>query len=225
MIDKTITQIEREKMKIAKGKEAIEVMHKKLEIRADRIRRVERNYERTWLKPDGTPLADLELRVPDLYWEPTTWTGYGPIAYWSTIQTEELGFNENYSSPANQNRTDILNKASEEKSKFNWSYHRRQLHRKTFEKNIQSAVTNLRRYIARIKDSDDWLDKWHYKRDKPLLDDWEIQLTEHFNTNYGKFIPLKAPYQAREITSKQLQEYLGKMEERNASERLKGGQQ
>lgn len=225
MTTKIQKQIERENTKIAKGRIATEAMHQKLEARADMIRRVEINHKQTWFKPDGTSLTDLELRIPDLYWQSTTWTGCGPIAYWSTIQTEELGFNGDYSGPADQKRTDILNKASEEKYKFNWNYHRRQLDKKTFEKNLQSALTNLRKYIDHIKDSTNWLDMHHYQRDKPMLDYWGIQLAEHLATPYSdQPLTTKTPYQAREITSEELQKHLEQMEKLNPSLRYVEGE-
>lgn len=215
-------QFEREETKLAQEAQTILTVQKKLERKADVIRRISGNYQKTWFKPNGTHLTDLELSIPDLYWEPSTWGGYGPLAKWSTIQEEELGFDGDYSTPADKRRTEILTEAGHEKEKFNMRYHRRQLTKRSFERNIQSAVVNLKKYLSDIKGSDNCLDKSDYENNKPLLDDWETQLVEHFvKTSYC--YPLKAPYQARDITSNQLQSYLGEMEKKNPSERFGGG--
>lgn len=217
-------QIEREKTKIAQEAQSILTLQERLDGRADLIRNIVRNYQKTWFKPDGTPLSDLELSIPDLRWEPGVWTGYGPLAKWSAIQEEDLGFNGDYSTPADKRRSEILTEAGHEKEKFNCEYHRRQLTKRSFERNLQSAVINLRKYLTTIKESDRALDKHDYEKYKPLLDDWEYQLIEHFDkTSYSCY--LKSPYQARQITSAHLQHYLGEMEKRNSSESLIGGKE
>jgi len=86
------------------------------------------------------------------------------------------------------------------------------LDKKTFENNLRSATINLRKSQAHRQTSNNWSEQYDYKRDKSLLDDWEIQLSEHFKTPY--VYPLKVPYRAREITSEQLQEHLRQMETR-----------
>lgn len=218
------SKIERKKTKITKEEQVILKLQEKLERRASVIRENQRNYQITWFKPDGTFLSDSELSIPDLYWQPTGYgMGLNRIAYWSTVPTEDLGFNGDYSGPADERRTRILNLAEKIKRGFTLSYERRQLDKRTFERNLQSAIKNLTAAQIYRKTKDDWYHNYDFERDQPMLDDWEIQLKEHLTTSYS--YPLKAPYQARQITSSQLQLYLGEMEKKNPSESLRGGKE
>jgi len=67
--------------KTTQGIHVINTLQQRLERGAKIIQNIGGNYRQTWFKPDGTPLSDLELKIPDLYWGPTTWTGCGPMTY------------------------------------------------------------------------------------------------------------------------------------------------
>jgi hypothetical protein len=206
----TEKQIEREKTNALQRVEKICVLREKLGIRTGIFMNLEKNRRETWFKPDKTPLSDYELRVPDSWAEHNIGGGFGNsyLMYWCR-----------YSIPQ-EIRSRTMND-------FDRDYHARKLNRDTFGKYLQIAVNNRKKEKTRLEkiESPDWLDKHHYDGDVKTSEFLETQLAEHLATPYSdQPFPPKIPYQAREITSEQLQQHLGEMEKRDPSLRYIRGQ-
>lgn len=183
--------------------ETIETLRERFEKKAGIIMNLLGNYRETWFKPDGTPLSDYELRVPDSWKEHNIggMFGNGHIIYWCRHSIPE------------ETRSKTMNE-------FDRKYYARQLGKISFESYLQIAVNNVRKYITQMGEETkkDWLGELRYKDAEKALLFLEPKLSEYLATPYSdQPLPPRIPYEAREITSEQLQNHLGRMEGENPS--------